>query len=199
MAKSLMLVNPRKRRKAPVKRKAARKTVARKSPVKRKRNPASPVRRRRRNPASRKVGVKSIMGNVQNSAIGAAGAVGVDMAMRFLPIPLNLRMGNMNSLTKGVVALGLGMLTNAVVKGNTGTKIAEGGMTVALYEAASGMIAQQTGVIAPGGVAGSYSDLDNAAMAEYLDAGEGMGEYLDGGMGYAGAGEVLIDEWDMMS
>lgn len=129
-----MLVNPKKRRKA--KRKTASKGVA----VRRRRR-ASPVAKRkyRRNPSPR----NTIMNQVQNAAVGAAGAVAVDVAIAKLPIPANMKVGAMATATQGLVSIGIGMLTSNVMKNKKlGVQIAEGGLTVALHGLMKGAVAK---------------------------------------------------------
>lgn len=133
----LMLVNPRKRRKA-------RKTKARSSPV---RALSTSVRRRfkryRRNP----IKTTGMMQTFQGGAIGAAGALAVDVAMTKLPLPANLTTGTLAPITKGMVGIGLGMLVAKVGKNKKlGEQLAAGAVTVALYNAGKQMIGPSLGL-----------------------------------------------------
>ena len=90
----LMLVNPtkRKRKKNPGRRPKRRVLTKRrggKGTIKR------DVRRRRRNPTA-----PPIMGQIQNAAIGAAGALAVDVAMANLPIPAHLTVNQVKTVLK---------------------------------------------------------------------------------------------------
>lgn len=167
-----------KRRASTVKRRTsvARRPVRR---VRRKSNPIkavrrSPVRRRvskrvvrRRNPiAARGIVDKMIM----PAAIAASGAIALDVAWAYLPIPANLKTGYVKHLSKGVGAVAMGWLASKVVKKKTADELAAGAMTVVIYNAAREMIA-------------------SVAPQVQMD---GMGEYVSG-IGYAGAGMVRGD------
>lgn len=191
MAK-LMMVNPRKRR-TTRRRKAA-------TPVRRRRRTTSrrksPARRYRRNPIARKTGV---MTQVQNAAIGAAGAIGVDFAFAKLPIPANLKTGMLAPATKGAVSLGLGMVVSKVMKNKKlGTQIAEGGITVALHDL---MKQQIGGAIGLSGVDDTLLGFDDTLLGMEdlgLDAiyDSGMGNIYDDSMGYAGAAPAFDPDYD---
>lgn len=137
---SLMLVNPRPRRKA---RKARKK-----SPFKRHRASLSTVktttRRYRRNPSGR----GKMMQTVTQGAIGAAGALAVDVAMQKMPfIPDNLKTGTLAPVTRGMVGIGLGMLVAKVGKNaRLGKQLADGAVTVSLYSAGKNLIGPQLGL-----------------------------------------------------
>lgn len=126
----LMMINPAKKRK-------------RKRPVRARSRRGS--RRRvsalRRNPI-RKMSVKGIVNDaVMPAATAAAGAIGLDVMMGYLPIPDNLKTGPARYLVKGVGAIGLGMIAQAVgLKASTARAMTTGALTVALYEAGKGAI-----------------------------------------------------------
>ena len=159
----LMLVNPRKRKTrrkarktvaAKPRRRVTRKTVARRSPARR--------IARRRNPIAK--------GNLLNDAIipaatGAAGAVGLDVAMGYIPLPDALKTGPARHLVKGAAAIGLGMLASLVTKKSTAKALANGALTVTMH----GAMQEAMQRFAPG-----------VQMGQYVD---GMGQYVDG-MGY---------------
>lgn len=143
MAK-LLLANPRKRkRRAPAKR---RSSVAvsrrRKSPVKR--------RRLKRNPASRGT---SVTASIKRSFIGATGAIAVDVAtsqiLKFAPQAVKDLAGNpqTSALVKGAIAIGIGYsVAKFGGKKKLGAELAEGGLTVALYQAGSAPIKEALGL-----------------------------------------------------
>jgi hypothetical protein len=151
----LLLINPRKRvRKA---KKAKRKTrgrrrnpvsmravtrraatpVARKNPRRRRRRSAVfSMRRRRRNPSFRMRGIFSgLVPMLQNAAIGAAGAIGVDLAMgqvnRFLPDAVKVVPGRVGAgdAVKAVITVALGKLLSRPTRGMSVTA-AQGALTV---------------------------------------------------------------------
>lgn len=160
MAK-LLLGNPRKRRTSKKRRTASskRRSSSKGLSVVRTTKTVS----RRRNPAKRqRLGLTA---QITNAAIGAGGALVVDIAMAKLPfIPENLKTGPIAAATKGAVAMGIGMLVGKFGKNKSlGVKLAEGGMTVALHDAAKSMIGPSVGL---------------SGMGEYYDM-MGLGDYSD--------------------
>lgn len=151
----LLLINPRKRggRKA---KKAKRKTrsrrrnpvsmravtrrastpVAKKNPRRRRRRTVLSVRRRRRNPSFRVGGIFSgLVPMLKNAAIGAAGAVGVDLAMgqvnKYLPDAVKVVPGKVGAgdAVKAVITVALGKLLSRPTRGMSVTA-AQGALTV---------------------------------------------------------------------
>ena len=103
----LLLVNPRKRRKA---KKTAKRRSPRRSLVAASSRAVKSIRRRfRRNPIGGSV-ANNAMEQFKTGAIGAAGALAVDVAMQKLPIPANLKTGTLAPIVKGLVGVGIGML-----------------------------------------------------------------------------------------
>lgn len=137
----LVLVNPRKRRKSPVRRKKRRVSRALSTVSRRVRRS---IGRRRRNP----IRTAGALATVKTSAIGAVGALGVDIAMQKLPIPASLTANPiMAAATKGFVGIGLGMLVSKIGKDRSlGKDIAHGAVTVSLYNAMKGAIGPSLGL-----------------------------------------------------
>lgn len=87
---------------------------------------------------------------VKNAGIGAAGAIGVDIAYgaasKFLPDSVKSPMaadGGMNYAyyaAKGALAIGVGMIAGKVVSPSIASKMAEGSLTVTLHDAMKAMI-----------------------------------------------------------
>lgn len=127
------------------------------------RNPA----KRRRNPITGKLG--GIVSNtIMPAAIGAGGALTLDLIWGYLPIPAVVKVGPMRHAAKGVGAIGLGMLAGMVLKKDTANALALGAMTVVMYNAAREAVAS----FAP-----------NIALGEYLAiSGDqlNLGEYMEG-------------------
>lgn len=146
----LLLLNPRKRR-------GKKRRARRASPRKRHRRharAATPRRRRRSrrtggvrvvrmmNPRHRRRGRRrnpirlNVMGTVTDAAYGAAGALALDFAMGYLPLPSFFQSGAGNYAAKGGIAIGLGLLADKVLKFKKAQDIANGALTVVLHEAA---------------------------------------------------------------
>lgn len=168
----ILLVNPRRRRKKTTSRKRParrRKTTARK----RRRNPGYAIRRRRApraraaragrrrvsrrrsNPAPR-LTARSVQANIMNAVPGAFGALALDVTLGYLPLPAQFKAGLWGYVTKGIGAIGLGMLANAsgMVRGATAAKLTEGALTVMMH----GAMRQGMTEFAPGVPLGLYDD-----------------------------------------
>lgn len=168
------------RRKNPVKRKTTR----------RKRAPAVATRRRtrrRRNPA---VNMRSVQNQVMEAGTGALGAIGLGIIQGYLPIPANLKGGLVGTGVKALLAIGMGVVASKVkvVKPATAAKLANGALTVVLYDALKTQIA----TFAPG-----------LQMGAYIDDPDSLGYYGSGypagvaGDGYGGMGVYLPEIQNM--
>lgn len=133
------VVNPRHKRKA----KAKSKPRARKShavavagaPKRRRRASAAKVRRYKRNPRFSVGGaVKNVTGLLVPAAIAGAGALAVDVVLPKLPLPDRLKTGYLRHVSRGAVAVGLGLLVS-MIKKDIGRQVMAGGLTVAMYGA----------------------------------------------------------------
>lgn len=120
----------------------------------------------RRNPLPK---IGNVMTTFTGGAIGAAGAIGVDFVMGKLPLPAQLQTGPLNAITKGLVGIGVGMAIAKVGKNKRiGEQVAQGAVTVALYEA--GKKAFNLGDVSDAGLLG----YDNT-MLGYTDIDDGLG------------------------
>jgi hypothetical protein len=179
---SLLLANPKRRKR--------RKSVTKRKSIRRRRNPVAKVtkRRRRVNPALKTV-AKDMMGKVGDAAVGAGGAILMDMAVKRIPyLTPAMTSGYMGAATKGVVSLGIGMLVSKFLKmRRIGTQLAVGGMTVAFYDAGKVGL-KQAGVNVSG--MGDYGSL--LGNSYYNDQNSGMDYYQaeNSGLDYYGASET---------
>lgn len=151
----LMLVNPRKRRKSGAKK---RRTVSRrKSLVSASAGKIRSLRKRfRRNPIGG--GANSAIEQFKTGAIGAAGALAVDVVMQKLPLPDNLKTGQLAPVVKGLVGIGVGMLVAKFGKNrDLGKKLAQGAVTVSLYGAGKELLRVPLGLSGDDGLLG-YDD-----------------------------------------
>lgn len=208
----LMLINPRKRRrKVTAKRRGKRRkmsalqrkyfgkrkfnpravTMAKKSSKRRRRYSvtAKKSRRYRRNPA-RGIGKFNIQSFSRNtlmpSAIGAAGALGLDVLIGFLPLPPALKTGPMRGVVRVVGAVALGIVAGMVVKKETATNIAAGAITVTLYDLLKGAV--QTAM--PNLQLGETDIFEEYPSLAYAGAGQTVGNTDDMGM-YVGVGDEM--------
>lgn len=187
----LLLVNPRRRRKAGKKkstRSTARKHVRRarrKNPVRRLRARKSSVRkyvakratkrrstRRRHNP----IGLPSmggVMGTVIGSGKGALGAIANDALMTYVPLPLMLKTGMVGQLSRAVMAFLLGWGASKVAGKSIGADFTRGALTVQIYALAKPMISQFVPL-----ADGDMGDVGYYNPGTVLS--DGMGQYLSG-------------------
>lgn len=152
----LLMVNPR-RRKA---KRAVAKTKRRSGGLMaRASSTLSRVRRKyRRNPIS----AKGAMTQFQDGAIGAAGALAVDIVMSKLPLPDNLKTGLAAPVVQGFVGIGVGMAIAKFGKNRRlGQQMAQGAVTVSLYNAGRKMLAPSLGL----------AGYDDSGMLGYDDSG----------------------------
>lgn len=138
------------------------------------------MRRRRRNPRFSLAGFssRSIMAAAVPAAIGAGGALLLDVGMAYAPLPESLRSGWLNTLAKvaGAVVIGFGV---GAVAGRKNGAIATGGaLTVIAYNALRD--------VARGAVGDKVKGLSGLADFTDYTAGE-LGAYQNGGMPQLGA------------
>jgi hypothetical protein len=174
----LLMVNPRKRRKAKAKTSTRRRRsygglLARaKSAISRSR------RRYRRNPIGGIGG--TAMTQFKDGAIGAVGALAVDVIFAKLPIPANLKTGVLKPITQGLIGVGVGMAVAKFVKNRAlGHKLAQGAVTISLYNAGKAMVGPSLGL----------SGYDDSGMLGYDDSGM-LGYSELNGMGWVSPAQV---------
>lgn len=189
---------------APKKRRASRSAPAKKRATSRRTHPITSMaeasragrklRYRRPNP----IGGDFINGTVIPSAIGAGGAVALDVLLAMLPLPVAMKTGPMAPVVKIAGALGLGALAGMVTNRRMANQVAAGAVTIALYQVARTGLAKMTGGRVPGlaEYVSGYPMVDMSgvefaptvpALSEYVD------EYVDGDMGYPSAGMIVGD------
>lgn len=188
----LMLVNPAKRRrKSPAKKRRTGIVTRAKSTVS---TGLKKIRRSyRRNPIDK----SAVFDQFKDGAIGAAGALAVDVAMAKLPIPASLKTGQMKPIIQGLVGIGIGMAVSKFGKNKSlGRQLAGGAVTVSLYNAGRQMLAPTLGL----SLSGDDTMLAYTDMGEYdsslfgydngLLGDDEMGAY-DEGMGYYTGAPIL--------
>jgi hypothetical protein len=209
MAK-MLLINPRSRRRAHHRRRRhnpetrAQRSRAAKAGWRHRRGH---VRRRRHNPwfndhaGHRKAALKGWRGrrihrrrhnpirgghltnNVLIPAIGmGAGAVLLDVAYGYLPLPATLKTGTIGMVAKGVAAVALGMALDAMGQRKLGDWVAIGGLTVA----ANDMFKSAVQTFAPTltlGYTGAGIQIPNTQMGMYLPHQESGGSQSPSNMG----------------
>lgn len=152
----------------------------------RRRRRSTTVRRRRsssrrRNPS---LSLRSVQSQVMEAGVGALGALALDVAQGYLPIPANLKGGIVGTGVKALLAIGIGVVGSKVkvVRPATAAKMANGALTVVLHDE----LKRQVQNFAPG-----------IQMGEYLGPEDGL-------LGWAGSGwdpnadpNMLSGNWSM--
>jgi hypothetical protein len=199
----LLLVNPRRRRKRKLSakqrkyfgkrkrrtsshRRRRRRSHAVAAPRRRRRrsHAVHRIRRRKRNPSLRGI-TGQIVPAVKAGLIGAAGGLGLSVALGYLgpKLPAQLQSGYALTAVKVLGALGVGILGGMALRGK-GNALAQGAMTVVVYDELKKVIATQFPAV-PLGEYMSIADPVGYDPALELDDGSGeggddMGEYMMG-------------------
>jgi len=178
----LMLINPRKRRR---KHKAkARKHVAKRrrrhsvmsaAPVRHKRrrymsNPRKRSRKYRRNPSMRGFRPMAFMKDtLMPSAVGAAGALGLDMLLGFVPLPAMLKTPTMRPLVRIAGAVGIGIVAGMVTNKRIGEQVGAGALTVVLYDTLKGFVTAQFPTLTLGELPSQYPTMEYLSPAPQVE------------------------------
>lgn len=140
------------------------------------------VKRYRRNPRSIEAGFFN--NTLVPSAIGAAGAVGADMLLGYLPVPAQYKTGMIGAALRIASALAIGAAVGAVSNREAGEEAAAGGVIVTLYQLSRGFMAGQSMAAAAGAGMGRYVPMNG--MGRYVPmAGFAPGNMNRGAGGYA--------------
>lgn len=193
--KKLVALNRSRRagRAAPKRRRS--RVVARKAnPIHRAHRAAAPARRRKRRAGTsvavarrvmrhrRRRNPTGIMSDVMNmlvpSAIGGAGALGLDVLMGVLPLPDTIKTGPMRPVVRIAGAIGLGMLAGHLGSKQMGKQVATGALTVVMYDTLKGLLSKVAGGKIPGL---SVYEIPGVGMYEVTPAADAVG-YYDAGM-----------------
>lgn len=141
--------------------------------------------RRRRNP----IQTRGIMGLVRQAAVAATGALALDAAWAYLPIPADWKIGALKHAAKGAGAIVLGMLAGKIVTKATAEKMTMGALTVILHDAARDVLATSVpglkldgmGYYSAGQVVNGLGEYVGASAMPSLAA-PTMGEYMGAGI-----------------
>lgn len=189
----LLLINPRRRRRRAKSHKRARRHVARRHHTRRRRahtfvakrrrhvhrNPRHVRRRRHRNP----VAVAGMNGLLMPVAIGAVGAVGIDILWGYLQSYFGTLFSAspiLNVLAKAGVAVAAGYGAGKLVGRQKGRYIMAGALTVYGYELVESLVKQFAPTLPFAGGMGAY--MKGLGSTNYNPA-----PYLGGPMGRVGA------------
>ncbi len=188
---SLMLVNPKKRRKSKARRKSSSRSKTR--TVVRYRSKKRSTKRRRRNPIRSKALMNTATNALKDGAAGSLGAIAGTLAASYLPIPEQYKTGPMGAIIQALIGIGVGVAVGKVAKNKKlGTDMARGSVAVALHDTFKGLISQAVPQLNLGGYDDGLLGMDEYVMSEYVGPSAGV---LNG-MGYAGAGSSAGNRTD---
>lgn len=186
-------------RTAPVAKKTKRKrkyktrAVAR---VRRKSNPSVRARRSRRyrhNPMRMNSMTGFTKHTLMPSVVGAAGALGLDVILGFLPIPVQFKTGPMRAIVKIAGAVGVGILASNFMKRETAHQIAAGAITVTLYDVMKGYLQQAMPTLPLSEADVMFEEYPNLSYAGAGQTVDGMDQYVSGMSSEDGVGMYVGD------
>lgn len=193
-----------------------RRRVTRRNPRRRRASvAAAPVRHRRRrlrrNPtaASRRrsggLSLRSITSGgilkstVLPAAIGAFGAVALDAAYAYLPIPISLKSGQFSAPVKAAAIIGLGALGSRFLPRQSG--MIRNAVSASLTIMAYNFIKAHVQAMLPNVQLGAYIDggMGYVQAGQFIPDNSGMGAYIDGvggnaGVAWSNVGDTIGDE-----
>jgi hypothetical protein len=181
----------RRRRKAAGKRRPALGYVVGTKRRRRKLNPRRASRRRRH--SNPRFSINGITSQLMPAAYGAAGALVLDVALGYIPLPAMLKTGYARHATRIVGALGVGFLASKFLRGRAAA-IGQGALTVAVYGLLKDVAAQTLGDKVRG-----LGDYEEITVDGYMDAAPGMGAYLGAYMPGEGVGDYATESMGDMN
>jgi len=183
MAGQLMLINPIKHKKKSTKKKKAKKHHKKPRALitklqKRSLYMTNPRKRRFKRLGGMKP-MTFIKGSLMPSAIGAAGALGLDMALAYVPLPDMMKTDAMKPIVRLAGAVAIGMIAGMVTNRRMGEQVGAGALTVVLYDTLKGFVKTSMPTLNLGEMPSDYGQMEYLAPAPSVD----MGEYVDSNMG----------------
>lgn len=143
----------------------------------------NPIFSRRRRSGGGGVGkmlsVKGMTSMLMPAAIGAAGALGVDLVWGFIPLPAQLKTGAFAPLAKIAGAVGVGAVTGMIMKNKAlGQKVAAASVLVTVYGIAKSLLQRTMPNVQLGDA--DYPALEYVQAGPFLPAGQDMSAYVSG-------------------
>ncbi len=169
---------------APVRRRRRRAAAGKRRPAvgyvvgakrirRRKLNPRA-VRRKARRHSNPRFSLSGITSQFVPALYGAGGALALDVALGYIPLPDMLKTGYVRHATRIVGALGIGFLASKFLRGKA-QAVGQGALTVAVYGLLKDVAAQVTAGKVKG--LGDYEVVD---VSGYYDPASTVGAYLQG-------------------
>lgn len=149
---------------------------------------AKRIRRRKLNPRAfrrrrRHSNPRFSLGGITNQLVpalyGAGGALVLDVALGYVPLPAMLKTGYARHATRIVGALGIGWLAGKFLRGKAAA-VGQGALTVAMYGLLKDVVVQ----FAPAAISsklGEYEEITVNGYDDPADTMSGVGAYLSAG------------------
>lgn len=144
----------------------------------RKLNPRARRRRHRRNPITR-LSVNGVLGQLVPAAYGAGGAIALNLALSYLPLPDALKTGWPRHFTRLAGAMAVGFAARKFL-GRRGEAVGFGALTVVVYDIVKGLIGTASPEI--GARLGDFEDvtLEDGGFIDPAPPVRGFAAYLEG-------------------
>jgi hypothetical protein len=127
---------------------------------------------------------------------GAAGALAVNAALRFVPLPAILVTGRTIYLTRAALAIGIGMVAQNFLGGKMAVRMAEGALTVVAVDALRDIVLTTTGInlgyYSPARIVGARPAGNGAAMRGLSGTGRYLSSVGNVGKNLSGAGSRAV-------
>lgn len=129
-------------------------------------------RRRRHNP--RLLSTRGLMNTLTPALVGGAGAVGLDIALSYIPLPAWTQTPVMKTVARLAGAVGLGMLARPLIGRQRANAAMLGALTVVAYGSLKDLAARFLPTVGMSGITAGddYSDL---RLSAYMQNGNGIG------------------------
>ncbi len=162
---------------------------------------SSPIRRRKLNPFRARhmrrhrhrnpFDVKGLLGDFIPAGVGGVSAVGLDVALAYIPLPAMLQSGWGNWITRIAGSIGLVLAAGMVAGKRNGEMVTVGALTVTLYSIIRAVLSSTVGANVKG-LAG-LADFKDFGVGAYMQPGmAGVGAYMNPQMGaYMNPGSVI--------
>lgn len=184
-AKRARAAAPRRRRASAKRRPAVGYVVGARRIRRRKLNPRHVSRRRRH--SNPRFSIGGITNQLIPAVYGAGGALVLDVALGYIPLPPVLQSGYGRHAVRIVGALGIGWAAGKFLRGR-GAAVGQGALTVAVYGLLKDVAGKVLGNKVPG-LAGDYEEVD---VSGYLSPAAGVSSYMEGLSSYMdSAGPVM--------
>lgn len=154
----------------------------------RKLNPRRVSRRRRH--SNPRFSIGGITSQLMPAVYGAGGALALDVALGYIPLPAMLQTGYARHATRIVGALGIGWLGRKFL-GSKGAAAGAGALTVAVY----GLL-KDVAVQATAGKVKGLGDYEEIQVDGYYDPAPQIGAYMQSGVGAYMSGDGVDSSYD---